>query len=389
MTLRQSTIILIAVVTWQCKSTAPNSHLKDIDPATTADANAAADPTASVTDLNPDAADVDISEEGPPKSRDLVPAGIGPVAAAAQVATPPFCYRKPFVLKQSTGTSAFDNSYWMAVTAKLAYVDEQELRATLAQNYDVSYVHYFEASSAFGGYDSQAYMAEIEIPIGNGATQKIAILSFRGTKEKIDFFTDARAIPTTAYASKADGTPNKANPLGHVHSGFNAALNGMWPQIFSAVKAFKGPIWITGHSLGGALATLAAGRLMASVPGIDIQGVFSFGSPRVGGYDYLQKYKQLSGAKTKTYRFVNADDMVAVVPSTPIPPYIPAWWHVGDLFWFDHEGNFYSDAAAAERASTTVWTKALSLFWVSDHYLTSYLPKLEKHFYGNVSTCDE
>ncbi|MCK7478059.1 MAG: lipase family protein [Candidatus Moduliflexus flocculans] len=64
-----------------------------------------------------------------------------------------------------------------------------------------------------------------------------------------------------------------------VHRGFKSALEEVWDDLFPYLKALQGRgcrIWMTGHSLGAALATLAADRYG------EVQGVYTFGSPRVG-----------------------------------------------------------------------------------------------------------
>jgi hypothetical protein len=80
-------------------------------------------------------------------------------------------------------------------------------------------------------------------------------------------------------------------------------------------------IWLTGHSLGAALATLAADRFQ------DVQGLYTFGSPRVGDRQF-QKNFQL-----RAYRVVNGDDIVARVPPKGI------YRHVGALKFIDHQGR--------------------------------------------------
>ena len=64
------------------------------------------------------------------------------------------------------------------------------------------------------------------------------------------------------------------------------------------------PLFITGHSLGGALALLAT-KLLAP----DINGAcYTFGAPRVANYEYFENLK------TPVYRVVNSSDIVPRVP---------------------------------------------------------------------------
>ena len=80
----------------------------------------------------------------------------------------------------------------------------------------------------------------------------------------------------------------KKSPLtflnsGNVHRGFKAALLEVWTDLENYVSNLQKDnlkIWITGHSLGAALATLAADRYG------NVQGLYTYGSPRVGDQDF-------------------------------------------------------------------------------------------------------
>lgn len=134
------------------------------------------------------------------------------------------------------------------------------------------------------------------------------VLAFRGTEKKIsDWLTDARCVPTVDGRSK-------------VHTGFLEAftrkrgaggrtVKEAVEEILDRPKAKDDegnpiPLFITGHSLGGALALLAT-KLVAP----DINGAcYTFGAPRVGNYEYFRFIK------TPVYRIVNSSDIVPRVP---------------------------------------------------------------------------
>ena len=167
-----------------------------------------------------------------------------------------------------------------------------------------------------------------------------AVLSFRGTQpiegvgkhhRKLGFFRKLRLkyfwhLPldplSLIYLNndlladlKFIPTPFDDSDKVEVHSGFLSEINKIWSGIFTQIKQDIGelPIYVTGHSLGGAMATLAGMRY-------SFEKVTTFGEPRVG--IHIDKAFK-SNSHT---RYVNGDD-----PVTTLPP---------ELFYgYSHHGN--------------------------------------------------
>ena len=134
------------------------------------------------------------------------------------------------------------------------------------------------------------------------------VLAFRGTEKKIsDWLTDARCVPTTFDGAK-------------VHTGFLEAftkvkdssgrtVEQVVTEILSKPEAKEGdqplPLFITGHSLGGALAILATKLVVRSDTSA---ACYTFGAPRVASYEFFELLK------TPVYRVVNSSDVVPRVP---------------------------------------------------------------------------
>ena len=135
------------------------------------------------------------------------------------------------------------------------------------------------------------------------------VLAFRGTEKNVsDWLTDARAYPTIG-----DGGTK-------VHTGFLEAFdkntNADGKTVKELVKEILDrneakdahgnslPLFITGHSLGGALALLATKLVAPNVNG----ACYTFGAPRVANYEYFRR------VKTPVYRVVNSSDIVPRVP---------------------------------------------------------------------------
>lgn len=101
--------------------------------------------------------------------------------------------------------------------------------------------------------------------------------------------------------------------IGKVHKGFLKGFNSVWADILRELKKFDAPsktLWITGHSLGAALATLTAAKIQKDAVK-PITGIYLFGSPRVGDSSFVRFYTPL---KNKTYQIVNNRDIVTRVP---------------------------------------------------------------------------
>jgi triacylglycerol lipase len=130
-----------------------------------------------------------------------------------------------------------------------------------------------------------------------------AVLAFRGTEQEIqDLLHDADTWPVPAFGNTA-----------MVHRGFKRALNSVWTPIEAALRGLECPLFYSGHSLGAALATLAAVRH----PPI---AVYTFGSPRVGDARLGELLKRVP-----IYRVVHGSDIV-----TTVPPEILGFRHVGE-----------------------------------------------------------
>ena len=119
-----------------------------------------------------------------------------------------------------------------------------------------------------------------------------------------------------------------AETVGRVHRGFKREVDDLWPQIEAFIKDSTQAVWFTGHSLGGAMATICAGRcLLAHIEAIP-SAIYTYGSPRVGNRRYIN-YCEIEHA-----RWVNNNDVV-----TRVPPTWMGYRHRGDEFYFDYYGE--------------------------------------------------
>jgi pimeloyl-ACP methyl ester carboxylesterase len=128
---------------------------------------------------------------------------------------------------------------------------------------------------------------------------------------------------------------------GPVHRGFDRAFDAVSDQVTLAL-AERGtePLLITGHSMGGALAVVAADHCLAE-NGVRATAIYTFGMPRVGDEDFAARYNDILGATT--YRLVHGDDIVATVPPSRL-----GFRHVGRLISCARGGHFAPDQPTSE-----------------------------------------
>jgi pimeloyl-ACP methyl ester carboxylesterase len=102
-----------------------------------------------------------------------------------------------------------------------------------------------------------------------------------------------------------------------IHRGFGSALAAAWQEIAGALSQAgpKPQLYVTGHSLGGALAVLCALRAARELAAA-AQAVYTFGMPRVGNRAFAAAYDQVLGENT--YRLVHGEDIVPTVPPSEL-----------------------------------------------------------------------
>lgn len=228
---------------------------------------------------------------------------------------------------------------WLVHCAALAYEPQEHIIAALK-------TAGFDRVTFFENGRTQAFLAEHP----GTASDAFCILAFRGTENDYqDILTDVAIVKRTL----------QYNGAGYrVHGGFLSALQGILgstlsaacrhdpaievmvqgtPGIRDALATRKRPasrLYITGHSLGGALATLAA-LLCAPLVGEQLQALYTFGCPRASGVCLAKQLRQQT--PFAVYRLVNAADMVP-----RIPPALFLYKHLGDYLYLRRDGRLCS-----------------------------------------------
>ena len=116
--------------------------------------------------------------------------------------------------------------------------------------------------------------------------------------------------------------------FGRVHKGFMQEVDDLWPMLEDALVENRKTLWFAGHSLGGAMATICAGRCYLSEIESMPKALYTYGSPRVGDKRFVN-FVELDHS-----RWVNNNDIVTRVP--------PAWMgyrHAGKELYLDRNGD--------------------------------------------------
>jgi hypothetical protein len=174
-----------------------------------------------------------------------------------------------------------------------------------------------------------------------------AVLGFRGTEGILDWILDFDFIPTPPEFPACPGC--------EVHEGFYRAWEALRGQAVAALAALGAggasglPVFVTGHSLGGAMANLAAFELAAT--GYTVAPVlYNFGQPRVGNPAYSAAYEAVvtnrtaaaasagrDGAGTHSYRVVHHQD-----PVPQLPPQAFGFRHSPAEVWYNEAATSYT-----------------------------------------------
>jgi len=153
-----------------------------------------------------------------------------------------------------------------------------------------------------------------------GSNDDHIVVAFRGSEDptSIDGLKDwllTNALNLLIQPQGPLGADFAAAGVGaRFHQGFVSAISEIWDPLFAEVdrllKEKDRPLWITGHSLGGALAVLGSWLFLRKT--IGVHQIYTFGAPMVGNKDTIDAInKEFSG---KLSRYVNAPDPVPLLP---------------------------------------------------------------------------
>ncbi|KAI9805340.1 MAG: hypothetical protein M1833_005793 [Piccolia ochrophora] len=214
----------------------------------------------------------------------------------------------PAQLEKRVTKSQLDTFALYAHYAAAAYDDNNNDKATLGDKVACPKGHscpLVEAhdTATLSEFSDLGDISDVTGFVAVDKTQGVIVVAFRGTKSVLDFVVDARFVQKDiSWCTECAA-----------HSGFWNAWVVASPTVFRAVtdarKANPGfDLIVTGHSLGGAMATFAAQNLRQI--GIDTT-LYTYGAPRIGNRA-LAAY--ISGWTGQNFRITHGQDIVAKLP---------------------------------------------------------------------------
>ena len=163
-----------------------------------------------------------------------------------------------------------------------------------------------------------------------------------------------------------DATAALAETVGRVHRGFKQEVDDIWPVIEESMKNNRKNLWFTGHSLGGAMATICASRCLLSHIYSVPEQIQTFGSPRVGNMTYINH------TKVDYMRWVNNNDIV-----TRVPPVWTGYRHAGTKMYLNSQGKLTTPTVP--QLAQDRWKGFISglrngsIDYFSDHQISVYV----------------
>ena len=154
-------------------------------------------------------------------------------------------------------------------------------------------------------------------------------IGFRGSSNIQNWISNIKIILIHPYADNSIA----------VDKGFYDLYDILKPDVMSIIsdmtrKYGTKKLFITGHSLGGALATISAFDIMYNVFPYDVSYLITFGSPRVGNVyfsDYFNAYSIYSKRITHYY------DIVPHVPEEFL-----GYKHISNEIWYNEDNTKYT-----------------------------------------------
>ena len=208
----------------------------------------------------------------------------------------------------STSTHSNTNAYLLALASK--YIYEADLPPGNA-DFTSRFRTHFRGLSDTDPFLSNTFINDgVEAAVMSNS--RVIIVTFRGTEVSTDLEW-VGGIGNLGYGFYQ--TPSSWSHV-KLHDGFYHGQLKVSADLIKKIETLREqqdrPVFITGHSRGGAFALIFAYQLKA-VQNIDVAGVYVYGCPRVGDEKFEERYRA-NGLWDITFRWVNTGDSAPTLP---------------------------------------------------------------------------
>lgn len=164
-----------------------------------------------------------------------------------------------------------------------------------------------------------------------GQMDNTYIIAYEGSQDLTDWMIDLEISKLIPY---------KNYPTAKVHYGFWQAYTSIRDKLYQSLKQYNiANLFITGHSLGGALSTITALDIAEEL-GYSNISMINFGSPRVGNSDYVAIFQQYL---KDYYRITHGSD-----PIPRLPPTLLGFSHIGNEIYYPNSTLDYQFCQESE-----------------------------------------
>lgn len=172
------------------------------------------------------------------------------------------------------------------------------------------------------------------------------VVSFRGSDDWNDWKTNLKFLKIKSPFNR------------DVHSGFQEAYDSIRKGLESYLDQLAGwDLYMTGHSLGAALAAICAVQ-----SGAKFKEVVTFGQPRVFGSNC-----EVNLSNYNVARYVNKADIVCRIPTI-------GYEHSGDCYFINNQGKIKINPSKSYMKAKGIWK---FWRWIKDHSMDEYLKALK------------
>jgi len=252
----------------------------------------------------------------------------------------------------------------LAEASQIAYGDEEQVLSWAQNNLSATQVEFIDKG------DTELFIAENDNEV---------FIVFRGSMGVEDWIANMKIRKSkTGY--------------GKFHGGFLKGFSGVREQVFAAMtraRVYNKKIFLAGHSLGGALAMIAAADSEFHIGQTPIHGIYTYGMPKACNRKSANFINSIFGSRF--FRFVNDRDIVTRIP--------PGSRHAGRLIHFDKNGEIKNKPETAALMKTVddditeeqflLMQKGLKrkkqnaaegqMIGADDHSISEYINILRKH----------